>query len=182
VQDLRRVEQVGNRAAVTVGNREQPFTHSVAITRTACGFGGHRVWFVCPACCARAGTLFAVGRILACRSCHGLAYRSQSFGAMASAFACMFRHMGKLGPGFTKPKGMHHSTYLHLLTSAHAALMPASLLVDSHMQNVWSQLHELGITVDEGLGLAKLPTDCLQAAPMPQSKKPPLGWLSELSD
>ena len=145
-------ERLAERVTVTFQHRGQQVSQVMAITHTACGFGGHRAWFVCPTCEGRSSTAFVLGQHLACRSCHGLAYRSQSFGVFAAAFAAMFRHIGKLGPEFTKPKGMHHSTYLRLLTSAHAALAPASLQVDRHMQDVRRQLHELGITEDECQG------------------------------
>ncbi len=117
----------------------------VAITRTACRFGGYRQWFVCPSCKGRAGLLYFAGDSLACRSCHGLAYRSQSSGAMAKAFARMFRHANKLGPDFTRPTGMHAQTYLDTLIRAHDAFAFASSIVDRHMTNVSSELERLGL-------------------------------------
>jgi hypothetical protein len=147
-----------NSGSVTIGHKGRQITHSVAFTSTACGFGGRRVWFVCPVCNARSGNLFAISCQLACRKCHGLAYRSQSLGGVATAFACMFRCMNKLGPDFTRPKGMHHSTYLRLMKAAHAVMIPASLMVDNHMKEVRRQLDELGLAEDEFEGLAKVPS------------------------
>jgi hypothetical protein len=145
VRQLGRGGPWANGATLTFKGRGESICQSVAITHTACGFGGHRAWFVCPACDARAATLFVAGHHLACRSCHGLAYRSQSLGVMGAAFARMFHHMLKLGPDFTKPKGMHGRTYLRLLASAHHAMVPASLVVAEHMRGVRRDLKALGI-------------------------------------
>jgi hypothetical protein len=48
----------------------------ILITTTPCAFGGTRVWFSCPGCCARCAILYALGGVFRCRRCHRLAYAS----------------------------------------------------------------------------------------------------------
>lgn len=50
----------------------------LVLTTTTPNFGGVRFWFQCPRCSRRARTLFVTEQELepACRSCHGLQYRS----------------------------------------------------------------------------------------------------------
>jgi hypothetical protein len=58
--------------------------YRVTLAWTDCHFGGSRVWFRCPRCDRRAAKLFLDEGHFACRSCHRLAYLSQSddqFGA-----------------------------------------------------------------------------------------------------
>lgn len=55
-------------------------SYSIAIERTACNMGGHRVWWLCPAigCSRRVAILYGRGgAIFACRHCHRLNYPCQ---------------------------------------------------------------------------------------------------------
>jgi hypothetical protein len=56
---------------------EIPYHIALAFTQTA--FTGWRVWFLCPHCEERCRILYADGfnRVLWCRQCLGLRYRSQ---------------------------------------------------------------------------------------------------------
>ena len=51
----------------------------IPVTFTETAFHGRRVWFVCPRCQRRSRKLYVNGfyKILACRHCFGLRYRSQ---------------------------------------------------------------------------------------------------------
>ncbi len=135
----------GARVAVTFDDGHRHLFCMVEIAHTACGFGGARAWFLCPDCGARVGTLFVRRQVLSCRACHGLAYRSQSLGAMGTAFARLFRSMGALGLDFNRPKGMHERTYLGLLIRAHATLSTASVMVDQNNRSVSRQLRDMGL-------------------------------------
>lgn len=53
------------------------YRHHVDIERTPHRCGGHRRWFLCPACERRCAVLHIVRGLLACRHCHKLAYASQ---------------------------------------------------------------------------------------------------------
>ena len=54
-------------------------TYRISVTFTETAFHGRRVFFVCPRCQRRCRKLYVNGfyRILACRLCLGLRYRSQ---------------------------------------------------------------------------------------------------------
>jgi hypothetical protein len=58
------------------GGQTPEVTASIAVGRTACHFGGERVWFICPRCATRRAMLHAVGGVFQCRGCHDLAYAS----------------------------------------------------------------------------------------------------------
>src|SRR4051812_19472518 len=50
----------------------------ISLMSSKTGFGGTRVWFKCPSCGNRVGTLFVhpVGSKIGCRACLSLEYRS----------------------------------------------------------------------------------------------------------
>jgi len=53
-------------------------TTAVEIAKTACHFGGHRFWFICPAKCGkRVGKLYYHKGAFACRHCHDVTYKSK---------------------------------------------------------------------------------------------------------
>jgi hypothetical protein len=54
------------------------YTESVRIVWRPANLGGQRAYFICPGCDARALILYAVCHCLACRKCHGLAYRTEN--------------------------------------------------------------------------------------------------------
>lgn len=91
----------------------------VPIERTACHYGGLRVWFRCPqqGCGRRVAILY--GSItFACRHCHGLAYGSQRCSATSRALRRAQAIRQRVGgtanmydPFPERPKGMHWQTY-----------------------------------------------------------------------
>lgn len=96
----------------------------VAITWTACHFGGRRPWFSCPAytagryCGRRVALLYLDGRFFACRPCCGLAYESQQeascWRGLGKAQKIRMQLGGSPNPleAFPdRPKGMHWKTY-----------------------------------------------------------------------
>ena len=58
------------------GTNRKPVFQKVAITWTACRYGGRRPWFTCD-CGRRAAVLYAAGEFFGCRRCHGLVYSTQ---------------------------------------------------------------------------------------------------------
>lgn len=78
------------RSFVTLKYRHQTYGEAwddveqrIAIDWTLCRFGGERPWFLCSGrsnagqCGRRVTTLYAAGRLFACRHCYHLAYGSQ---------------------------------------------------------------------------------------------------------
>ncbi|HZQ29638.1 MAG TPA: hypothetical protein VFA93_01000 [Patescibacteria group bacterium] len=53
----------------------------VELTETPCYYGGLRVWFLCPACCLRVGTLYRkpLSDEFYCRHCNKLMYQLQLY-------------------------------------------------------------------------------------------------------
>lgn len=48
----------------------------VRLTKTKCNYGGERVWFLCPACSKRVGTIYRrpLTDLFLCRHCLNLTY------------------------------------------------------------------------------------------------------------
>lgn len=90
----------------------------IALTRTACHYGGSRPWFLCPGCGSRRAVLYSVGGTFRCRACHDLAYSCTRESSTDRAFRRSQEARKKLltGPGSVwhqprRPKGMHWKTY-----------------------------------------------------------------------
>jgi hypothetical protein len=95
----------------------------IRLTTTPAGFGGARVWFLCPICQRRCGILYDnPARGWLCRTCGNGRYAS----SMEAAIKRLYRkarklrcRLGQTNPDMslpfpTKPVGMHWSTYLRL--------------------------------------------------------------------
>ncbi len=57
--------------------KEHHRRQDVGLTYTTPRFGGRRPWFTCPACERRCAALYFLHGEFGCRTCQGLAYRSQ---------------------------------------------------------------------------------------------------------
>ena len=57
----------------------------IRLTTSETKFGGKRLWFMCPNCSKRVGTIYKhpVESIVGCRICLGLKYKAQRFKGMA---------------------------------------------------------------------------------------------------
>lgn len=101
------------------GGQWQDMRYPVALDRTACHWGGQRVWWRCPALgCGRRVAVLYGGSVFACRHCHQLAYRCQreTDDERATRRADTLRARLKWEPGILngagcKPKGMHWRTF-----------------------------------------------------------------------
>ncbi|WP_108839451.1 hypothetical protein [Tateyamaria sp. Alg231-49] len=105
------------------GDEWESHDYPVRLLSQPCHYGGHRVWFACPAqeCGRRVAKLYG-GRIFACRHCHQLAYPSQREKPFQRYQRRAFKIRERLGwmtgpcdPWGDKPKGMHQKTYERLL-------------------------------------------------------------------
>lgn len=99
----------------------------VPLTKTACNFGNHRYWFICPSrkCNRRAAILYLAGGRFACRHCHRLAYRTQHENFFDRGLLKAQRIRMKLGgsadmtlPFPPKPKHMQWRKYYRLKDAA----------------------------------------------------------------
>jgi hypothetical protein len=102
----------------------KPARQRVAITWTACVFGGRRPWFRC-ACGRRAAILYDLGGSYECRQCCGLAYASQSRQPWERSLTGAQNIRMRLGgsasvydPFPEKPPRMHWRTYDRLRAKA----------------------------------------------------------------
>lgn len=92
-----------------------PVTEHINITRTPCAYGGTRPWFNCPRCWGRAAVLYLRQSRFACRKCQRLVYSSQVEDAIGRAWRKQAKLEARLGPDWSKPKGMHHRTRERIL-------------------------------------------------------------------
>jgi hypothetical protein len=103
---------------------------AVRYKEVRCRFGGYRVWFCCPACSRSCGAVYLAHetrygmsyRVLWCRRCAGLGYRSQRQGSCDRALekAAKLRRTLEaqdyaLGTDPPRPKGMHAVRYQRVL-------------------------------------------------------------------
>lgn len=96
--------------------------YSIWLDRTPCHYGGHRVWFRCPAvgCGRRVAKLYG-GAIFACRHCYQMNYASQQWSQRDRGINQSWRLRRKMGCELgwldlpadyvPKPKGKHWKTH-----------------------------------------------------------------------
>lgn len=96
----------------------------VALSWTACHFGGKRPWFICPSPrCGRRVAILYGGRVFTCRHCNELTYpcqrESESDRLLRKAEKIRERLNsipGVVNPLSNKPVYMHWKTFLRLVT------------------------------------------------------------------
>ena len=118
------------------GSEWESMNYAVRLDWTACGFGGRRIWWQCPAVsCGRRVAVLYGGRVFACRQCNHLVYRCQREPADDRATRRADTIRSRLGwdPGIlngsgTKPTGMHWRTF-ERLEREHDAYVNAALAV-----------------------------------------------------
>jgi hypothetical protein len=110
----------------------------VQFNRTACNFGGQRIWLTCPKCRRRVILLYGAGKCFLCRHCHNLTYATQQEREKDRLIRKAREIRERLGgdgnllrpmPG--KPRGMHRETYQRLCFAAsRASLISMSMSLD----------------------------------------------------
>lgn len=132
------------------GGDWREMNYPVMLDCQSCNFGGHRVWFICPAkgCGARVAILYG-GGFFACRNCHDLTYPSQKEIGYQRAFRRADKIRERLGwdtgfdsPTGTKPKGMHWSTFDRLTSELAHFERIAYAGITSHMVELRAGLSE----------------------------------------
>lgn len=92
----------------------------VAISKSACGFGGSRSWFLCPRCGRRVCKIYLRASRFACRTCQQLSYASQSEDPCSRSWRRQSRLEARLGPDWCRPRYMHQRTHERLLHDIHS--------------------------------------------------------------
>jgi len=118
----------------------QPIEEPVWFDRTACNYGGERLWFLCPHCGKRVAVLYGYGSRFICRHCADYPYASQNEDYIVrmhrKARKCR-RRLGVSGdltePIIWKPKGMHQKTFDRLVRKEREASNAASLEIAQKM-------------------------------------------------
>jgi hypothetical protein len=139
------------------GEEWKPVHERVALTRTACHYGGSRPWFLCPGCGSQRAVLYSVGGRFRCRTCHELAYsstRETPADRKIRRGAAIQQKLGGRGsggvwPSSPKPKGMHWRTCARLLAEfqhyefrAHLELTAAFDQLIARFDQNWGHLLE----------------------------------------
>lgn len=115
------------------GKEWQVMNYPVRLAYTACHYGGHRAWWLCPGtgCGRRVAVLFG-GSVFACRHCQKLAYESQRETANDRTIRRADKLRDRLGwqagilnKAGGKPKGMHWQTFWRMQASHDANVMRA---------------------------------------------------------
>lgn len=111
----------------------------VAIDWQPCRFGGHRAWFVCPACDRRCALIYIRSGLSRCSRCLRLSHPSQSMDRFDRSWLRTHRIEAKLGVADSrksfpfKRKWKHWNSYEYLLQSLQREEKLRSLL--------FSQMH-----------------------------------------
>jgi len=106
---------------------KQEINQSIYLGKTACNYGGHRNWFICPWCGYRCEVIYLHQKYFKCRKCADLAYWSQQEGVQDRMYRKARKIRKKLIPKqypdyyfnpndmtdrpIFKPKGMHQKTF-----------------------------------------------------------------------
>lgn len=111
----------------------QNVEQAIHMDRTACTYGGNRLWWRCPSCGKRVAVLYSPGKHYACRHCWQLTYACQQEGVDDRAARRADRIRRRLGwpVGIFnleggKPKRMRWRTY-ERLTAEHSDFVRGSL-------------------------------------------------------
>ncbi|MDP9479959.1 MAG: hypothetical protein M3R38_30570 [Actinomycetota bacterium] len=129
--DVRKLKRDG-----LLGLRQEQLGGVAHLVWTPCNFGGERPWFVCPGegCARRVAILYGPGPgQLLCRQCCDLAYESQREGQIDRAKRRAEKVRLRLPPFGTRPKGMHHATFLKLTRDYQEALEEHEALIQKRL-------------------------------------------------
>lgn len=106
---------------VSYEHRGKSYSYDIRLSRTACNYGGHRHWWLCPSCTKRTSVLYCAG-LYACRHCIGGKYGSQLEQPIDNLFRRLNAIRTRLGwqDGIIhgigeRPKGMHQRTFNRIL-------------------------------------------------------------------
>ena len=138
------------------GGEWETMNYAVRLDWTACGFGGHRVWWRCPAVgCGRRVAVLHGGRVFACRQCNGLAYRCQreADDDRATRRADTIRRRLGWQPGIlnddgSRPKGMQSRTFARLQREHNAHINAALASMSARLRLLRGKFGVTDIGID----------------------------------
>lgn len=122
--DLKRIRaqtRLNAASTLTVQYRSgtQRAARTIHLRATPAGYGGSRLWFICPACGGNRQVLYCASRV-ACGRCLKVTYSSQRETRSARALRGMTKIIKRLDPDAEsndlpdKPEGMQWATYERL--------------------------------------------------------------------
>ncbi len=110
-------------------------------------FGGKRLWLQCPHCGHRVAVLYC-SKVVACRRCLQLAYRTEGEDAIARLRSKAAKLKERLGGNpYQRPKGMHQKTFSRLRDRYFAACFSADELSDQR----WAKLQKRFLQLSAGV-------------------------------
>ena len=111
------IQQEAENIQVGYEHRGKSYSYSIKLSRTACNYGGHRHWWLCPECSKRVSVLYCAGAYV-CRHYIGGKYGSQLEQPIDNLFRRLNAIRARLGwqdgiaNGYgERLKGMHRTTY-----------------------------------------------------------------------
>lgn len=105
---------------ITRDEIERHFTHNIKLHNQDVNFGGSRAYLECPRCHSMRKQIYFRDGVAACRTCHGLHYRSQSTSYEDRQYVRLDRLLKKVHnfgyrfDGYWKSKGQHWKTFYKL--------------------------------------------------------------------
>ena len=107
---------------VSYTHRSKPYQYPIQLSKSACHYGGHRFWWLCPKCHQRTSILYCAG-LYVCRHCINANYGSQLqqpidrlFSRIADIRARLGWQQGVIHGIGARPRYMHSKTLDRLVT------------------------------------------------------------------
>lgn len=110
---------------LTGGQIDGNYEHTIPIVKQSVNFGGERLFLSCPKCHSSRKQIYFVSGVAACRTCHGLHYKSQSESQQERKFRKLDRLLTKVDnfgyrfDGHAKPPYQHWRTFIKLNNQIH---------------------------------------------------------------
>lgn len=126
----------------------------VELDATPLHFGGHRIWWRCPCCCARVAVLYWQQRRWKCRACADLVHKSTRQGGLFRAYGKVNRVRralgwggGLLSPMGGRRKGMQRKTFIRLVQALAEASLAAAGEHDTAFERLDKRLERIRVPV-----------------------------------
>lgn len=118
----------------------EPMSQDVSLTRTGCGFGGDRPWFLCPRCGRRVAVLYMRASGFACRHCQKVTYASQCTDAIGRTWIKQQKLERRLGKHWARPPNMHAATHRRIVRAILACEEVRDIALSRYLTHVLPKL------------------------------------------